>query len=109
MVQKWSRNVRKIFFSDFDEIWRGNSQKYGDSKYQKKFSKFSFFGPFFNSVRERTVQRQKFLLQNFLFTKKSTGANSKHIPVGVKKVVFSSNIENWGVADLPPGGHELQN
>ena len=46
---------QKIFFSDFDEILRGNSQKYGDYKYQKIFSKFSFFGPFFNSVRKRPL------------------------------------------------------
>ena len=55
VVQKWSENVQNNFFSDFDEILRGNSQKYGDEKYQEKFSKFSFFGPFFNSVRKRPL------------------------------------------------------
>ena len=88
MVQKWSENVRKIFFSDFDEILRGNSQKYGDSKYQKKFSKFLFFGPFFNSVRERTVARKKNLLQNFLFTKKINWCEFETYPYVRSKVGF---------------------
>ena len=65
-----SENVRKIFFSDFDEIWRGNSQKYGDSKYQKKFSKFLFFGPFFHSVHERTPVRTKYFGKIFHLQKK---------------------------------------
>ena len=62
--------AKKIFLSDFNEILRGSSQKYGYSKHQKKCLRFLFFGPFFDSVRERTVGRPKFLLQNFLFTKK---------------------------------------
>ena len=47
--------AKKIFFSDFDEILRGNSQKYGNSKYQKKILRFLFFGPIFNSVSECTI------------------------------------------------------
>ena len=76
---------------------------------KKKFSKFSFFGQFFNSVPERTAARKKNLLQKFLFTKKSTGANLKHILMCVQKLVFSSKIENGGVAVLPPGGRDPQN
>ena len=88
MVQKWSEIVRKYFISDFDEILRGNSQKYGDSEYQKKFSKFSFFGQFFNSVPERTVARKRNLLQNFLFTKKINWCEFETYPDVRSKVGF---------------------
>ena len=51
----WTTVREKNFSSDFDEILRGNSQKYGDSKYQKKILRFLFFGPIFNSVSECTI------------------------------------------------------
>ena len=41
--------------------------------------------------------------------KQSIGANSKGIDMCVKKLVFSSKIENGGVAVLPPGGRDPQN
>ena len=79
--------TRKFFCSDFDEILR-NSQKYDDSKYQKKISKFLFFGQFFNSVPERTVARKKNLLQNFLFTKKINWCEFETYPDVRSKVGF---------------------
>ena len=109
MVQNGSENVRKIFFSDLDEIWRGNSQKYGDSKYQKKISKFSFSDIFLTVCPNAQLPEKKICCKIFCLQKKSTGANLKHRLMCVQKLVFSSKLENGGVAVLPPGGRDPQN
>ena len=69
MVQKWSEIVRKIFLSDFDEILRGNSQKYGDSEYQKKFQNFCFSDNFLTVCANAHCDEQNFLGKFLIFNK----------------------------------------
>ena len=100
---------KKIFFSDFDKIWRGNSQKYGDSKYQKKFQNFHFSDHFLTVCANAQFNAKNFCCKIFCLQKISIGANLKGIDMCVKKLVFSSKIEIGGVAVLPPGGRDPQN
>ena len=46
------------------------------------------------------------ILPIFCLQKKSTGADLKGIDMCVKKLVFSSKIENGGVAVPAPGGRD---
>ena len=109
VVQKWSKNVRKILISDFDEILCGNSHKYGDSNHQKNFLNFCFSDHFLTVWANAQLADRNFCCKIFCLQKKSTGANLKHIHMCVQKVVFSSKHENGGVAVLPPGGRDPQN
>ena len=66
---KMVRKSPKFFFSDFDEILRGNSQKYGNSKYQKKFKIFHFSDHFLTVCANAHCDEQNFLGKFFIFNK----------------------------------------
>ena len=51
----------------------------------------------------------KHVYKEIFLSKKLTGANHIHFGSCEQKLVFSSKIENGGVAVLPPRGRDPQN
>ena len=76
---------------------------------KKNFQNFCFSDHFLTVCANAQLHGKKFYCKIFCLQKKSTGANLKHIHMCVQKLVFSSKIENGGVAVLPPGGRDPQN
>ena len=76
---------------------------------KKKFQNFSFSDNIFTVRPNAQLPEKKICCKIFCLQKKSTGANLKHRLMCVQKLVFSSKLENGGVAVLPPGGRDPQN
>ena len=76
---------------------------------KKIFQNFHFSDHFLTVCANAQFNAKNFCCKIFCLQKKSIGANLKGIDMCVKKLVFSSKIENGGVAVLPPGGRDPQN
>ena len=76
---------------------------------KKNFQNFHFSDHFLTVCTNAQFNAKNFCCKIFCLQKKLIGVNLKGIDMCVKKLVFSSKIENEGVAVLPPGGHDPQN
>ena len=73
------------------------------------FQNFHFSDHFLTVCANAQFNAKNFCCKIFCLQKKSIGANLKGNDMCVKKLVFSSKIENGGVAVLAPGGRDPQN
>ena len=73
------------------------------------FQNFHFSDHFLTVCANAQFNAKNFCCKIFCLQKKLIGVNLKGIDMCVKKLVFSSKIENGGVAVLPPGGRDPQN
>ena len=70
---------------------------------------FCFSDHFLTVCANAQFNAKHFCCKIFCLRKKSICANLKGIDMCVEKLVFSSKIENEGVAVLPLGGRDPQN
>ena len=73
------------------------------------FQNFHFSDHFLTVCANAQFNAKNFCCKIICLQTKLIGVNLKGIDMCVKKLVFSSKIENGGVAVLPTGGRDPQN